>query len=159
MTSYLDQSAQTVPRDAATAAKQARNIFGAFPFPNFANPHAQFLVREAGGERTDQQAPGPNAKRLILYPPLPWRQPAPKVGFVSLGCPKALVDSERILTQLRAEGYLVAPHAIRMRTWSVVNTFAASSTPQSDVAGSHRQKRCRERQGHRHWLPWAPRAM
>ncbi len=34
--------------------------------------------------------------------------PAPKVGFVSLGCPKALVDSERILTQLRAEGYETA---------------------------------------------------
>lgn len=34
---------------------------------------------------------------------------APKVGFVSLGCPKALVDSERILTQLRAEGYDIAP--------------------------------------------------
>ncbi len=34
---------------------------------------------------------------------------APKVGFVSLGCPKALVDSERILTQLRVEGYGVAP--------------------------------------------------
>src|SRR5215213_4436932 len=34
---------------------------------------------------------------------------APKVGFVSLGCPKALVDSERIITQLRAEGYEVAP--------------------------------------------------
>lgn len=33
----------------------------------------------------------------------------PKVGFVSLGCPKALVDSERILTHLRAEGYEVAP--------------------------------------------------
>jgi len=33
----------------------------------------------------------------------------PKVGFVSLGCPKALVDSERILTQLRAEGYAIAP--------------------------------------------------
>ena len=32
----------------------------------------------------------------------------PTVGFVSLGCPKALVDSERILTQLRAEGYEVA---------------------------------------------------
>ncbi|MGA8050358.1 MAG: radical SAM protein, partial [Burkholderiales bacterium] len=29
----------------------------------------------------------------------------PRIGFVSLGCPKALVDSERILTQLRAEGY------------------------------------------------------
>jgi len=35
-------------------------------------------------------------------------QTVPKVGFVSLGCPKALVDSERILTQLRAEGYLIA---------------------------------------------------
>jgi ribosomal protein S12 methylthiotransferase len=32
-----------------------------------------------------------------------------KVGFVSLGCPKALVDSERILTQIRAEGYEIAP--------------------------------------------------
>src|SRR3712207_1070887 len=31
--------------------------------------------------------------------------PAPKIGFVSLGCPKALVDSERILTRLRGEGY------------------------------------------------------
>ena len=34
---------------------------------------------------------------------------SPKVGFVSLGCPKALVDSERILTQLRSEGYEVVP--------------------------------------------------
>ena len=33
---------------------------------------------------------------------------APKVGFVSLGCPKALVDSERIITQLRSEGYQIA---------------------------------------------------
>jgi len=32
-----------------------------------------------------------------------------RVGFVSLGCPKALVDSERILTQLRAEGYAISP--------------------------------------------------
>jgi ribosomal protein S12 methylthiotransferase len=32
---------------------------------------------------------------------------SPKVGFVSLGCPKALVDSERILTQLRTEGYQI----------------------------------------------------
>jgi len=37
------------------------------------------------------------------------RRTRPKVGFVSLGCPKALVDSERILTRLRAEGYEVAP--------------------------------------------------
>ena len=33
-----------------------------------------------------------------------------KVGFISLGCPKALVDSERILTQLRVEGYEITPH-------------------------------------------------
>ncbi|MEJ2523568.1 MAG: 30S ribosomal protein S12 methylthiotransferase RimO, partial [Gammaproteobacteria bacterium] len=36
---------------------------------------------------------------------------AGRIGFVSLGCPKALVDSERILTRLRAEGYeTVATH-------------------------------------------------
>ena len=34
---------------------------------------------------------------------------AGKIGFVSLGCPKALVDSERILTQLRTEGYQIEP--------------------------------------------------
>ena len=37
----------------------------------------------------------------ILTPP----KQSPKVGFVSLGCPKALTDSELILTQLSAEGY------------------------------------------------------
>ena len=35
--------------------------------------------------------------------------PAPRIGFVSLGCPKATVDSERILTRLRSEGYAIAP--------------------------------------------------
>jgi ribosomal protein S12 methylthiotransferase len=34
---------------------------------------------------------------------------APQVGFVSLGCPKALVDSERIITKLRSEGYAISP--------------------------------------------------
>src|SRR5271167_5074535 len=33
---------------------------------------------------------------------------APRISFVSLGCPKALVDSERIVTRLRAEGYELA---------------------------------------------------
>ncbi|HEY8329372.1 MAG TPA: 30S ribosomal protein S12 methylthiotransferase RimO [Rhodanobacter sp.] len=36
-------------------------------------------------------------------------QTAHKIGFVSLGCPKALVDSERILTQLKVEGYEIVP--------------------------------------------------
>src|SRR3979411_1807281 len=46
---------------------------------------------------------------------------APRVGFVSLGCPKALVDSERILTRLRAEGYEVAA-SYRAADLVVVNT-------------------------------------
>ncbi len=39
----------------------------------------------------------------------PARSGQPKIGMVSLGCPKALVDSERILTRLRAEGYAISP--------------------------------------------------
>ncbi len=39
----------------------------------------------------------------------PMSNSQPKVGFVSLGCPKALVDSERILTQLKVEGYEIVP--------------------------------------------------
>jgi ribosomal protein S12 methylthiotransferase len=37
------------------------------------------------------------------------REGQPRIGMVSLGCPKALVDSERILTRLRAEGYGISP--------------------------------------------------
>ncbi len=37
------------------------------------------------------------------------REGQPTIGMVSLGCPKALVDSERILTRLRAEGYAISP--------------------------------------------------
>jgi ribosomal protein S12 methylthiotransferase len=45
------------------------------------------------------------------HAPRPDAQRAPKISFVSLGCPKALVDSERIITRLRAEGYeLVRTH-------------------------------------------------
>jgi ribosomal protein S12 methylthiotransferase len=51
----------------------------------------------------------------------PVRRRTPKVGFVSLGCPKALVDSERILTRLRAEGYEVAS-SYRAADLVVVNT-------------------------------------
>jgi ribosomal protein S12 methylthiotransferase len=45
-----------------------------------------------------------------MHSPVPARSgaPAPRISFVSLGCPKALVDSERILTRLRAEGYELA---------------------------------------------------
>ncbi|MFL5036034.1 MAG: 30S ribosomal protein S12 methylthiotransferase RimO [Microvirga sp.] len=46
--------------------------------------------------------------RVPAPEPVPAAGAAPKVSFVSLGCPKALVDSERIITQLRAEGYELA---------------------------------------------------
>src|SRR5580658_4973980 len=49
------------------------------------------------------------------------KRKVPKVGFVSLGCPKALVDSERILTRLRAEGYEVAA-SYRAADLVIVNT-------------------------------------
>ncbi len=52
-------------------------------------------------------APPAKARRAVKSPTA--KTKAPKVGFVSLGCPKALVDSERIITRLRAEGYEIAP--------------------------------------------------
>ncbi|NJD08491.1 MAG: 30S ribosomal protein S12 methylthiotransferase RimO, partial [Methylococcaceae bacterium] len=45
----------------------------------------------------------------------------PRIGFISLGCPKALVDSEHILTKLRAEGYDLVPQ-YRDADLVVVNT-------------------------------------
>src|ERR1051326_7423052 len=59
-----------------------------------------------------KKSPGFRMRGLPASPAMPVsrspRKAAPKIGFVSLGCPKALVDSERILTQLRAEGYETA---------------------------------------------------
>jgi len=46
---------------------------------------------------------------------------APKIGVVSLGCPKALVDTERILTQLRSDGYDIVP-SYRDAALVIVNT-------------------------------------
>lgn len=43
-----------------------------------------------------------------LHPKNTMKNSDPRIGFVSLGCPKALVDSERILTQMRAEGYQIS---------------------------------------------------
>ena len=47
-------------------------------------------------------------EELMRYRSLRKKQTVPRVGFVSLGCPKATVDSEHILTRLRAEGYLIS---------------------------------------------------
>ena len=60
------------------------------------------------------------------------KQSAPRVGLVSLGCPKALVDSERILTRLRAEGYEVSESydgadAVIVNTCGFLDTARAES--------------------------------
>ena len=47
------------------------------------------------------------APKALITTPKPGQ---PTIGMVSLGCPKALVDSERILTRLRAEGYAISPN-------------------------------------------------
>ena len=65
-------------------------------------PPKSATVSAAEGAATASPLPG----GLPVIPPT--QAVAPKVGFVSLGCPKALVDSEQILTQLRAEGYATA---------------------------------------------------
>lgn len=54
----------------------------------------------------------PNLRPDLAPKPIfdtPRREGQPTIGMVSLGCPKALVDSERILTRLRAEGYAISP--------------------------------------------------
>ncbi|CAK0738626.1 ribosomal protein S12 methylthiotransferase RimO [Gammaproteobacteria bacterium] len=63
----------------------------------------------------------PQASRCYYRPMNSESNSPPKVGLVSLGCPKALVDSERIVTRLRAEGYLLSPD-YRGADLVVVNT-------------------------------------
>ena len=68
------------------------------------------------------------------------RRPAPRISFVSLGCPKALVDSERILTRLRAEGYeLARSHAGADAV--IVNTCGFLDSAKAEVAGRDRRRR------------------
>jgi ribosomal protein S12 methylthiotransferase len=64
--------------------------------------------------------------------PLSERPGQPTIGLVSLGCPKALVDSERILTRLRAEGYAISPDyqgadAVIVNTCGFLDTAKAES--------------------------------
>src|SRR5258707_11153874 len=56
---------------------------------------------------------------------------APKVSFVSLGCPKALVDSERIITRLRAEGYELS-RAHEGADLAIVNTCGFLDSAQAE---------------------------
>ena len=72
------------------------------------------LFGAAKGKRAPPLAPlppRPYSRAMSAHPaptPDPQGRPAPRISFVSLGCPKALVDSERIVTRLRSEGYELA---------------------------------------------------
>ena len=63
-------------------------------------------------------------------------RPVPTVSFVSLGCPKALVDSERILTTLRAEGYGITrkhegANLVIVNTCGFLDSAKANRSPRS----------------------------
>src|SRR5262249_46660540 len=76
--------------------------------------HAAHAVKTRTARRLTFAARGPNCCHAIPEPQeLEFSvNRSPRISFVSLGCPKALVDSERIITRLRAEGYeLTRDHA------------------------------------------------
>jgi ribosomal protein S12 methylthiotransferase len=71
------------------------------------SPESKPATAASGRKPVKQGTPAAARKRRAPTKPA---LKVPKVGFVSLGCPKALVDSERIISKLRAEGYEVAPN-------------------------------------------------
>jgi ribosomal protein S12 methylthiotransferase len=75
----------------------------------------------------------------------------PKVGMVSLGCPKALVDSERILTKLRADGYGLSPDYAGADV-VLVNTCGFLDSAKEEVAGGDWRSDCRKWPRHRDGL-------
>ncbi len=77
---------------------------------------------------------------------------SPKIGFVSLGCPKATVDSEHILTRMRAEGYEITP-SYQEADLVVVNTCGFIDSAVAESLEAIGEAIAGERQGHRHRLP------
>ena len=73
--------------------------------------------------------------------------------MVSLGCPKALVDSERILTRLRAEGYAISPD-YKGADAVIVNTCGFLDSAKAESLEAIGEALQRKRPGHRHRLPW-----
>src|SRR3954454_4570489 len=79
-----------------TPASEARALAAA--------PHAEQGVQLPASISPETSYIGPVLPMNVTTLPKP-----PRVGLVSLGCPKALVDSERIMTKLRADGYDMSP--------------------------------------------------
>jgi ribosomal protein S12 methylthiotransferase len=87
-----------------------------------------------------QQTTAPSSPPDVAHP-----TPAPKISFVSLGCPKALVDSERIIGRLRAEGYeLSKSHqdaaAVIVNTCGFLDSAKAESLAAIGVAAAENGK-------------------
>ena len=110
-----------VPADAGAAAEPDAQHVLRLPVPRRSAPPAPAQGRAPQPDATSRQ---PRAERLAPMTDCAAAKGAhrPRVGFVSLGCPKALVDSERILTQLRAEGYEIVARATTDADLVVVNT-------------------------------------
>ncbi len=98
MSNYIEQSKNLFVQMQENMQNQARSMFTGFPgFPG----GEEVAYPSGADDRHERRAA--DASDVARQPT------APSVGFVSLGCPKALVDSELILTQLRAEGYATSP--------------------------------------------------
>jgi hypothetical protein len=121
-------SAHTAPAYSTPARSTLRRFNSAKKDGRSATATLRSRRRQAGFQRAEFPSAGPccTSAETIPFDESAWAarvsikcavrrhafpMPAsnPKVGFVSLGCPKALVDSERILTQLKAEGYEIVP--------------------------------------------------
>ena len=104
-TTISSQPASTAPKNTATifnpakpAQKQSMSqADGTKPYHHKANHNQNRSIAQSGDATV--------ARTSASDAPV---QAAPKIGFVSLGCPKALVDSERIITELSRDGYQVA---------------------------------------------------
>ena len=106
-TTISSQPASTAPKNTATIFNPAKSAHaqkqstsqadGTQPYHHKAN-HNQNRSIAQSGDATVARTAASDAPA----------QAAPKIGFVSLGCPKALVDSERIITELSRDGYQVA---------------------------------------------------
>ena len=135
MQAYIEQSQKVFSQFQDQMQGQARSMFAGFP----ARPGL------SGGAAADP------AKRATADKK--YRCPRhTTIGFVSLGCPKALVDSERILTQLRAEGYAIAPDYAGADL-VVVNTCGFIDDAVEESLDAIGEALARERPGDRHRLP------
>ncbi len=141
MSNYIEQSKNLFVQMQENMQKQARSMFTGFP----GFPGDKEVTAESNGELAMTATVA--ARRRVRNP-----KPTPSVGFVSLGCPKALVDSELIITQLRAEGYATSANVRRRRSghrqYVRVYRRGRPRVARRDWRGARRK-----RQGHRHRMP------